>query len=654
MIIGIFTRHYKVYKGAKYIPFGLKNIEKFNLFIGHNGAGKSSILEALDTFFNGREFTVNNGEKRDECFVAPLFLIKKDDLVKYSNISQEVIPIISDFFFEFNSTHSNYKNYEQFFEQRNSLLAYQDTHFLILAGKSYYNQNDNFLITFSNLIERRITNVLGEEFKSQAALNTLKQDLLYHHTYIYIPVETSIQDFLRLEARGMQDLMSQSIRNKIEETLNKKIDTKSDSSVRTRKLSALDIINDDLENFIEKVEKTIQNIDSEYDFQLEFKSKKKLTANHLTDVIIDSFFSKRRLRKSEKVISNLSAGERKKALIDIAYSFLSQEEESKNDIILAIDEPEASLHISMCYDQFERLQSLSEIYNHQLLITTHWYGSLPILENGNLYHIEPIQNLAPSIKEFSFRNYFEERGEHPEDIQFKSFFDLASAIISSMRSNSNNWIIVESEEDKNYLKEYLTDTTNIKILPVGGCTIVKLLYEYLYLPISQKSDSKDLSGRIFCLTDTDMQGIKMDIPEETKNGILKIRRLQVSTAGTVDLVRINDNTSYPTEIEDVLNPIRFYKTLDNLIALEDVDSEIFKTWRLFEFDSGVQTSFIKGDNSIIFQKTQNEKSTRENKEIINQFIDLNKKKICKVYCSLGKEDIPSWIQKIEIFIKNSS
>jgi energy-coupling factor transporter ATP-binding protein EcfA2 len=654
MIIGIFTRHYKVYKGAKYIPFGLKNIENFNLFIGHNGAGKSSILEALDTFFNGREFTVNNGEKREECFVAPLFLIKKEEITKYSKSSQQIIPIISEFFFEFNSNHSNYKNYNSFFEQRNSLIEYQDSHYLILAGKSYYNQNDNFLITFRNLIEKKISGQLGEDYKVQSAINSLKQDILYNHTYIYIPVETSIQDFLRLEARGMQDLMSQSIRTKIEETLNKKIDTKSTTTKRTRKQSALDIINDDLENFIEKVETTIQNIDSAYDFQLESRSKKKLTANHLTDVIIDSFFSKRRLRKSGKVISNLSAGERKKALIDIAYSFLSQDEKSVTDIILAIDEPEASLHISMCYDQFERLQRLSELYNHQLLITTHWYGSLPILENGNLYHIEPIPNLAPSIKEFSFRNYFEERGEHPEDIQFKSFFDLASAIISSMRSNSNSWIIVESEEDKNYLNEYLKDTSNIKILPVGGCTIVKLLYEYLYLPISQKSDSRDLSGRIFCLTDTDMQGINMDIPEETKNGILKIRRLQVNVTGEVDLVRINNNTSYPTEIEEVLDPSRFYKTLDNLIVKEDIASEIYVTWNLFEFDSGVSTSFIKGDNSIIFQKTQNDKSTRENKEVINKYIDSNKKLICKTYCSLEKENIPSWVKIIEDFIEKSS
>lgn len=650
MIVGLFTRHYKVYKGAKYLPFGLKNIEKFNLFIGHNGAGKSSILEALDTFFNGRNFTVNNGEKRDECFVAPLFLIEKAAIKKYSKSSQEIIPIISQFFFDFHSNHSNFKNYESFFKQRDGLMSYSESHYLFLCGKSYYNQNENFLITFSNLILKRIRGVLGDEYKAQSALNSLKQDVLKHHTYIYIPVETSIQDFLRLEARGMQDLMSQSIRNKIEETLNKKIDTKSTATNRTKKLSALDIINDDLENFIVKVEETIQNIDPQYDFQLEFKSKKKLTANHLTDVIIDSFFSKRRLRKSEKVISSLSAGERKKALIDIAYSFLSQDDQSKNEIILAIDEPEASLHISMCYDQFERLQKLSDNFNHQLFVTTHWYGSLPILEKGNLYHIEYNLNLSPSIKEFSFRNYFEERGDHPEDIQFKSFFDLASAIISSMRTNNNSWIIVESEEDKNYLSNYILNTSAVKILPVGGGTIVKLLYEYLYLPISQKSDSKDLSGRIFCLTDTDIQGLKMDIPEDSKNEILKIRRLQVDSKGEVNLVRINDNTSYPTEIEESLNPKTFFNSLDKLIRNESDESEIFKTWNLFKFDAGVKSSFIKGDNSIVFQKEQNEKSTRENKEIINQFIDNNKKEICDIYCSIDNESTPDWIKKIENFI----
>lgn len=93
-------------------------------------------------------------------------------------------------------------------------------------------------------------------------------------------------------------------------------------------------------------------------------------------------------------------------------------------------------------------------------------------------------------------------------------------------------------------------------------------------------------------------------------------------------------------------------SLDVLINNEDVESEVFKTWKLFSFDSGVESSFIKGDNSIVFQSVQNEKSTRENKEIINGYIDSNKKKICSQYCKLDKQIAPAWIQDIESFIGN--
>jgi AAA15 family ATPase/GTPase len=96
MIIGIFLRHYKIYKGANYIPFGINQIENLNLFIGQNGAGKSSILEALDTYFNQREFIFHTSEKKTEAFVAPLFYIPKEDLQKkFSKNSQKAIPTIS-------------------------------------------------------------------------------------------------------------------------------------------------------------------------------------------------------------------------------------------------------------------------------------------------------------------------------------------------------------------------------------------------------------------------------------------------------------------------------------------------------------------------------------------------------------------------------
>ncbi len=45
-----------------------------------HGVGKSSILEALDTFFNGREWVLTKDSKREEAILSPLFLIKKSDI----------------------------------------------------------------------------------------------------------------------------------------------------------------------------------------------------------------------------------------------------------------------------------------------------------------------------------------------------------------------------------------------------------------------------------------------------------------------------------------------------------------------------------------------------------------------------------------------
>jgi hypothetical protein len=368
----------------------------------------------------------------------------------------------------------------------------------------------------------------------------------------------------------------------------------------------------------------------------------------LTDVVIDAFFSKRTLKKSKKPIKNLSAGERKKALVDIAFAFLTQDSTRNKRIILAIDEPESSLHISMCYEQFERLESLSNSHNNQLLITTHWYGALPIIEKGNLFHIDSINFETPNITEFSFRNYFEERKNHPNDIQFKSFFDLASAIISSLRTQSNNWLIVESEEDKKYIEKHLSKKDKLKILPVGGCTIVKLLYDYLYTPISQKSDAKELQGKIYCLIDTDLQGINnKNFQEDLSNGLLKIRRLQVSTQDLIELVKIDTNISSPTEIEEALDPEAFYKALK--ITIDGSDEEDIKlAFNNFAFDSSVKNSFVKGDKSIIYSIiSDGETNPRTEKEKIIAFIDKNKLQICENYCSTEISNKLNWIRKIE-------
>lgn len=57
MIIGIFLRHIKVYKGINYIPIGEKH--NFVAFAGENGVGKSTILQGLNSFFNEKDYSIN-------------------------------------------------------------------------------------------------------------------------------------------------------------------------------------------------------------------------------------------------------------------------------------------------------------------------------------------------------------------------------------------------------------------------------------------------------------------------------------------------------------------------------------------------------------------------------------------------------------------
>ena len=96
MIIGVILRNFKTYKNINYIP--LSNGESFSGFIGANGIGKSSILEALDCFFNNRIWNVNvnrTSSGEESCYIVPIFCIEKDKIVKteikslaeaYSNI----------------------------------------------------------------------------------------------------------------------------------------------------------------------------------------------------------------------------------------------------------------------------------------------------------------------------------------------------------------------------------------------------------------------------------------------------------------------------------------------------------------------------------------------------------------------------------------
>jgi predicted ATP-dependent endonuclease of OLD family len=658
MIAGIFLRNFKIYENFNFVPFTNGTNEKLNLLIGNNGAGKSSVLEALDTFFNERDFVVNSNARPINASIAPIFLIPREKLFStINNGLYEFADILNEIIWEddFSFLYASNPTIEQFVIFREELKSkkLKETNFLLLFGILSFSKEIT-LITFERKIQEEFEEkflLTRDEFKRN--IFSLYQAVKDIYKYIYIPVETSINDFLKLENQGMQSLMDKDLKNEIEKILQFKFQTEGKGEQRKTKRSIpiISFINERLEDYVSNIETSIQMIDTSYHFNNEIRARR-VGVKDFAEVIIDTYFTKRRLQKDGKDIANLSSGERKKALIDIAYAFISQNAETEQEIILAIDEPETSLHISMCYEQYERIEEIANKFKKQLFVTSHWYGGLPVLNEGRLYHVEKNDD-GINLEIFSLENYFEERGSHPNDVNLKSFYDLTSSIVSAIRNKGTNWLIVEGKSDKFYLEHYLPEDLNIKILPVGGCTIVKKIYEYLYLPINASEEAKDIIGKVFCLIDTDKRSIDLELPSETKNKKLQIRRFQVDDdKEQVKLIRISDPLNTETELEEILIPQLFYEAITSLI--DDVGNdfttscgtETIKELTLdYEFEIQSKYSFIKGTETIFKSKKLGRNFSKDMKEI-HIFFDANKDLICKKYLSIEKTSSPIWIKEI--------
>ncbi|ELY2017227.1 AAA family ATPase [Flavobacterium psychrophilum] len=565
MIISIFIKNFKIYKGINFVP--ISEGENFSSLIGENGVGKSSVLEALDFSLNGKngnEWPVNNEAKNDgglkgtnAPYLTPVFLIKKSSLKREKKDDIE--------FFDKAEKLSNYlwhtkqktkaKGLSEFYEQRKQLLEKYNPkeYFLIIIGKKY-DSNDMFFGTYHTYLDFITDNskIEDTEKELQDFFKGFYEYIVSHYSYLYIPVETDVHSYTKLETQEMQKLMDKNIQSEIENAI---------TSTTVKQ------INKSLDEFVADIEGVLEV----YKYKGKFKNS--LTMPDLVSKIIEAYFSIKILNKktsSSKLIPvrELSSGEKRKALIDVAYSFLINNNSRNDKIILAIDEPEASLHISACYSQFEKLINLSKL-NSQIIISTHWYGYLPIVSNGNATSITKNDKDETSIQYFNLYNYREKitqdrnktNGPLPVHYNIKSYNDLVQSILFSLiQENPYNWIVCEGLSEKIYFEQMFSEdikTKNLRFLPLGSFKEVKKLYSLLLAPI--QDPDYQIKGKVLCLIDTDSERVNIDF-SKTKNLFFK-RLINDKTKGTM-IIDVNSTiTNPPTEIEDCLNPYIYKQTL---------------------------------------------------------------------------------------------
>ena len=128
MITALLLRNYKNYNNMHFVQVCNNINEKYSVYVGNNGVGKSAILESLDVILNEREWNCTKNSKREDSFICPVYLIKKAEDDK-----DNVLEVVSDYFWNVNANaNSNIRNnnaLQEFIKVKDNLKKlYRDSH----------------------------------------------------------------------------------------------------------------------------------------------------------------------------------------------------------------------------------------------------------------------------------------------------------------------------------------------------------------------------------------------------------------------------------------------------------------------------------------------------------------------------------------------
>lgn len=647
MIIGVFLRNFKVYKSITYVP--ISNGDKFCGLIGRNGIGKSSILEALDCYFNNKQFNVNidnSNAEDEESYIVPLFAIKKTEVPEgslsdlsesYSSSFWSVVegeitqPIINNNYVE------QFKLVKEHITKVNFIN--KETHYILPIGVSRYGNPSIGIFRDSVFLDSIVEVIDGENKqlnvkRAIAKLIDLNDFIKTQFQYVYIPKDIEADRLVQFERLEIQTLLGTKLEDIVSNFLSRR---------------TINDISQGLKRFIEELSSILPN----YKYRTPTYNQPNLKVDKIYSLIIQEFFSVRELHKEggdgkDISLKHLSSGEKQQAILSLIHSIISEyRDDSTATLIIAVDEPESSLHVSACYDQFEKMYNISNECC-QTIFSSHWYGFIPAMTDGSITniinennrHTGYIFNIYKYREELkhSERSYSaEQHSRLPVDIMLKSSNDFVQSILMSVICDDEyNWLICEGSSDKIYLDAYFHEeiiSRKLRIIPVCTASEVKNIYKRLSILFDELKGQ--VKGKVFLLIDTDASPLEFDTADNLEKN-LRCRRIVNDTgAKLTKLVKVQSSPKAPkTDIEDVLNGKVFNTALlhfksegEELLAFID-DSEKDEIPSYFAMD-------LKPSEGQSLD------------DFFNANTGLNKVLFAKKYVELLAGSInPSWIDEI--------
>ncbi len=652
MIVGLIVRSFKIYSAWTFVPISCGDY--FTAFIGDNGVGKSSVLEALDFYFNKHiqqwnynHTSIKGGLHKSPPEICPIFIFKKKDINHRSKV-YEYLKNINDILWglgksEYNPTYSKIIGQIESHFERLSIQGFnKEDYFLFASGVRKYKGQTEFSMAFFNNSKAWRTLCFGDEYESGEIDEEIERGYMRDYQteivsyvrenidYIYIPSELDYQQYTKIEGATIQSLMGTSVDDIIRSIID-------DSVVKN--------INSGLDRFLKGVE---ENLDK-YQYKKPSVYQTRFNLSHLSSKIIETYFDSKVLNlksSSSQLIPiyECSSGEKRRAIIDLAEAFILKARRSSKDklVVLSIDEPEVSLHMSACFDQFAKIEEISK-NDIQTIVSTHWYGFLPSASKGNAIYIAE----SEGSKWFNFINLTRYRedikelkaktnGMLPVNIELKTINDTVQSVISTIVYSNVCWIICEGASDRIYFNSFFNNMKNVRVVSVGGSRYVKQFYEYLYLALDDERSS--INGRVFLIVDTDKQFEKYQAKTSIKQ--ISFKRLQNCTQEKcIKLESTSSSNNTPaTTIEDSLEPKFFIETLKSFLNDNPEVEDILSAPKI----EHAQSSGFAFDLRIT------------ERDLLDKFFDSPRKKceFAKRYCGLSKDSVPSWVEEIRMFFNS--
>lgn len=470
-LVGVKLRNFRAYKEETYIDFG-----NFTTFVGKNDAGKSTILEALEIFFNNKivvcereDLSVNHDDEDQLIEITCLFqpFVGSLTIDTSSETTLESEYLLNDKklleikkVFKATATkpkHSTYIVCNHPAEQDyHDLLSLKITE-LKNRAKQLGVEESTYDARSSVSIRKAIWLNLGDLKLEKVDLPVDKEDSkrIYDKLETYLPYyalfqsdrsssdsDKEITDPMKVAIqKALQDVEAEL--QKVKDEVRKKA-----METASKTLEKLKDMNSELANSLIPEFKTEPNFDSLF----------KLTINSDNDIPMN----KRGSGVRRLVLLNFFRAEAERQL---------SEDEKASSIIYAFEEPETSQHPSHQKMLVEAFLNISRKPNAQVIMTTHTpaiCGLLPI----NSLRLVDNENNRKVVK-------------YNSDDVYEKIADMLGVLPEPFSSNAKALVLVEGKSDvvflrhtANKLKEalyldYTFEDKNIALVPIGGCGNLK-------------------------------------------------------------------------------------------------------------------------------------------------------------------------------------